>query len=117
MADVNSPKDVGQRILQACEAIKWSQAQLAKESKITPASISQFVNGERMPSTPLLRKIAIALNISVDYLLTGEEPQPKAAEQREATVLYRSFKSLGKKEQDFVKKQIEMLKDNSSRKE
>ena len=52
---------------------KISTAQLAKTCHVTPSAISQIEKRKRKPSIDLLRKIAAALNTTVDDLL---EPDP-----------------------------------------
>ena len=47
---------------------KMSQEELAKKAGIPNTSICKFENGEREPAFENLRKLAIALEISADYL-------------------------------------------------
>ena len=54
------------------EALKlrgMSQANLAKEAKMSEQTISYYANGERQPNTDVLIKLSKALNVSADYLL------------------------------------------------
>lgn len=41
----------------------WSQAELARRSKITPQQISYYVNGEREPSKDNIKKLARAFDV------------------------------------------------------
>lgn len=50
-------------------SLKYSQKTLAKKIGISPNFISLIENCKRLPSLPLLYKIAIALDCSTDYLM------------------------------------------------
>ena len=60
---------IGRRIQRARESHSWTQAQLAVATGLQPAAVSHFETGQRMPNARNLRKLAIALNCSADYLL------------------------------------------------
>ena len=45
------------------------QDELAKEAGISRQSLSKYENGERLPAVDVLHNIAVALNISADYLI------------------------------------------------
>jgi transcriptional regulator with XRE-family HTH domain len=66
-------KEIGQRIRASCRDM--TQSDLARQTKITNSSISKFVTGKRKPSHNSLCKIAKVLNVDVNYILTGENPQ------------------------------------------
>lgn len=54
------------------EALKlrgMSQAGLAKEAKMSEQTISYYANGERLPNTDVLIRLAKVLKVSADYLL------------------------------------------------
>ena len=46
-----------------------TQTELAKQSSLTPAAISQFESGTRKPSFDTLSNLADALKVTTDYLL------------------------------------------------
>lgn len=46
-----------------------SQSQLAQEASLETTSISHFESGSRKPSFDNLRKLAVALRVTTDYLL------------------------------------------------
>lgn len=50
-----------------------SQRQLAQLCNTTEASLSRYVNGERMPKPEILSNLATALGTTTDYLLGREE--------------------------------------------
>lgn len=49
-----------------------SKASLAKQTGISPASITYYCNGEKMMSLSNATKIASVLGVSLDYLATGQ---------------------------------------------
>ena len=49
--------------------MKMSKSELARRLKVSPACITQIENGKRLPSLPMLMKIANVLNQTPDYLL------------------------------------------------
>lgn len=51
----------------------YTQRQLAMRSCCTEASISRYVRNERTPSLKILKRLAIALGVTVDELLKESE--------------------------------------------
>lgn len=60
---------IGQRINFLLSHNRMTQRELADRAGITPVSICRYINGERIPNSKALAKIAVALNIDTDYLL------------------------------------------------
>ena len=52
-----------------------TQVQMAREVGVAPATIQKYITGECLPSMTKLIKIASALNVSIDRLVTGKEEQ------------------------------------------
>lgn len=42
---------------------------LSEEIKVTPATLSRYLSGQRTPDLPYVVKIAIFFNVSIDWLL------------------------------------------------
>ncbi len=61
--------DFGARLKRILEQRNLSQKELAEMSGTTGATISRYVNEDRIPNADFLLRIAEALNVSVDYLL------------------------------------------------
>ena len=57
------------RVKRTREMRGLSQADLAKKTGLQPAAVSHFETGQRSPSFDNLRRLADALEVSVDYLL------------------------------------------------
>lgn len=92
-----------------------SQSELAEKSGFQPSAISHFEAGRRAPSFENLRRLADALNVTIDYLLGRQSdplPAGPAAEQ-----LFRDYKNLTSKDQETLSSFAKMLADkNNSRK-
>ena len=57
------------RLQIAMEVRGYNQAQLAERIFVTRSTINGYCNGYRTPNCDLLRRIAIELDITTDYLL------------------------------------------------
>ena len=57
------------RLKTAIESLDISQAELAKKTGVTEATISNYINAKKMPQLSVVEKIADILGLSVDYLL------------------------------------------------
>lgn len=64
---------VGRRIALKRTEKGITQTDLAKAIGVKPASVSQYETDDRNPSYEKLRKIANALDTTIDFLLVGEE--------------------------------------------
>lgn len=60
---------VGRRIKQLREQQGWTQSELARKAVMSQAAISQFEEGNRLPSMQALEKIAGVFQMSVSNLL------------------------------------------------
>lgn len=112
MAKEVSAKAIGNRIKLAREHLNYTQAKLSTEANITPAAISQIESGDRIPSTPVLRKIASVLKVSTDFLLgsTNETKLEDLVQDENVQKFYRGFKDLSSDDQKFIQQQMELLK-------
>jgi transcriptional regulator with XRE-family HTH domain len=103
---------IGLRIKEMRERLDYNQAKLASEAKITPAAICQIEAGDRIPSTPILRKLASVLRVSTDYLLGNtDEPELRDLLQDEnVQKFFRGFQNLSPNDQEFIQRQIDLIK-------
>ena len=88
-----------------------TQARLAREAKVTPAAISQIESGKRVPTVPVLHRVAGVLNVSLDYLI-GQSHQSQIedmAQNSEFLAFYRKFQELSKKDKEQISDQMEFL--------
>jgi transcriptional regulator with XRE-family HTH domain len=53
-----------------------NRAELAREAFISPSALSQYVRGKSTPSLEVLVQLATVLDVSLDYLVFGEQIAP-----------------------------------------
>ncbi|KUO40381.1 MAG: hypothetical protein AVW05_03705 [Hadesarchaea archaeon DG-33] len=109
-------KALKNRIIEARERKGINQAKLAQEAGITPAAISQIENGHRVPTIPVLHRIATVLGVSMDYLSgkTDESEVQDLLQHENAKAFFRGFQSLDSEDQETISKLIEFLKNKES---
>lgn len=64
--------DIGNRITELRKRLGWTQEELAEIADLTPQFVSYAESGKRAMRPENLLKLSKALNVSADYLLTGE---------------------------------------------
>jgi transcriptional regulator with XRE-family HTH domain len=70
---------MGEKIYRARTQRRLSQAELAERTGVTQAAISRLESGEQdNPTATVLRKLAITLGMSMDYLAGLYEEAEKA---------------------------------------
>ena len=69
---------LGERIGALRRARGLSQAELARRLKISASAMGMYEQGRREPSAQTLVALARELQVSTDYLLTGEAANPTA---------------------------------------
>ena len=109
---------IGRRIKETREKLGFNQAKLALEADITPAAISQIESGDRTPSTPILRRLATALQVSADYLLgsTDKSELKDMLQDQSVQKFFRGFQDLNETDKQFIQKQIDLLRSQSKTK-
>ncbi len=65
-------KEIGQRIIERRKTLGLTQEALAEKADVTTQFVSYAESGKRAMRPENLMKIASALGVSTDYLLTGE---------------------------------------------
>lgn len=71
---------VGERIKKRRVEIGWTQDQLCQKAGISKGFLSDLENDKRSVSAENLLEIARAMNVSLDYLMTGKASQEKPTE-------------------------------------
>lgn len=66
--------EIGQRIYTRRKQLGMTQEQLCEMAGTTPQAISNYERGERELKASTVVKIAEALHVSCDWLLTGRDP-------------------------------------------
>jgi len=84
-------EQLGDRVRRLRKALDWTQDQLATAAKVSKSFISEVESGASQPRGPVLVKIAAALQASIDYLMTGQEPAMQVAKPIEIPKELASF--------------------------
>lgn len=71
-------KEFPQRLKELLKAKKASQRELAEYLGITQQAVSFYCSGKNYPDGDYILKIADFFGVSVEYLLTGYQPEEKA---------------------------------------
>lgn len=115
MNEEPSPSDIfRQRLRDAREMRGYKQEKLAERAGVPPTTIAHFEAGTRKPSFDSLRKLAIALEITTDYLL-GRVDEPDLAQ--EGDPLFRDVAKLSGNDREIAKDFLKMLAERSSKKD
>ena len=77
---------VGERIKARREELGWKQDDLANKAKISKSFLSDVENGKRNVGADKLLDIARALNLSLDYLMTGKSAEKGKPAQQEVQI-------------------------------
>jgi len=96
--------EFGERLKNARVRKGLNQDQLASEMKLTQASISQFEQGQRMPTPANIEKFAEVLGVSKDYLVGKEHGE------FERVKLMRNIKSLSPESVRKINDIVEMIR-------
>lgn len=107
------------RITEVRSSKGLTQAQLAEKAGVTPAAISQIEGGHRVPTIPVLHRIASVLDVSIDYLI-GKTDQPELEDllqNEDIKTFYRGFESLDSNQRKVILENIEFLKSRKKEKE
>jgi transcriptional regulator with XRE-family HTH domain len=81
---------IAKKIKALRESVNWSQAELARNAKVTSAAVSLIEKGDRIPSLEVCRKLAKALNVSTAEI-TGETSLSSEEINDEAQVFFRQY--------------------------
>ena len=84
---------LGSRITDLRKVKAWSQSQLAEKVGISYAQIGRYETKGSQPSAEVLKKIAEALDTSVDFLINGNTEDKANAVLNDAEVI-RYFKEV-----------------------
>ena len=68
---------LGARIAVLRRSAKLSQAELAKQLKISPSAVGMYEQGRREPALDILANMAEIFEVSIDFLVTGKAATPQ----------------------------------------
>lgn len=108
---MNDEKSIlAQRIIERMAILNINQSDLAEKTGITRAGISQILNSPRMPTVPVLRKIASTLGVSTSSLLgVSEENEVEEAikENPDQLAFFRNYQNLKPEDREMLEKIME----------
>jgi len=103
--------EMGQRIHSKRKSLRFSQEELAEKAEISKQTVSRAENGQRELGARNVMRIARALELSADYLLTGEHVD------KDSFILNKKIENLTDRQyrflEEFVRNYIVMCEDDS----
>jgi len=102
---------IAQRLKQLRMQTGLSQKEFAEKVKIAYAQYNRYERGDNTPNAESLSKLADALNVSVDYILEGEEKNAAMAnfEDKALLQLFNDVENLKKEDKEFIKQVLSDL--------
>lgn len=98
-SDMPQKNKLGDRIVELRKSKAWSQTQLADKVGVSYAQIGRYETKDAQPPAQVLKKIAEALDTTVDYLLNGNTEDKAKATLVDAEMI-RYFKEMDTLPQD-----------------
>ena len=90
-------ENIGERIQDKINECKTSQAELSRKTGLSTTAISNYIKNNRIPKTVELYKIALELNTSMEYMITGKEQiQQLRIDEKELLELYEKLTDINK---------------------
>jgi len=115
MSDETTPSQIFiERLREARKLRGYNQEELAKRAEMPATTIGHFEAGSRKPSFESLRKLAIALDITTDFLL-GRVDKPELTQDGDP--LFRDIGKLSGNDREIAKDFLKMLAERSARKD
>jgi transcriptional regulator with XRE-family HTH domain len=103
-----------ERLKSAREMRKLTQNELGQRANLPATSIAHFEAGSRKPSFDNLRKLAVALGITIDYLLGREVESSVVEDTTNGDTLFRDIKKLSAQDLELAKQFLKILADRNN---
>lgn len=103
--------EFGQRVRQRREGVGMSQEELAKKIALKSGkqTISRWEQGKSEPSLTEAKRIAEALNVTLNWLVDGEDPAPTAMSEPPLGYVLMSSQEVIDMQRKLIKQQAEEL--------
>ena len=88
--------EFGKRLEQLMKDAKVTNTEITRQLNLNKNAIGNYKNGQ-IPNAAIIIDISNFLGISIDYLLTGKEPEELTPEERNLVNLYRLADERGKR--------------------
>jgi transcriptional regulator with XRE-family HTH domain len=72
---------IGRRIATAREKLRMSQDEMARMLKVSKGAVGQWEIAYTLPRPARMKRLADVLGVSMEWLLTGDEPEEKVRAQ------------------------------------
>lgn len=70
ITDAEARVNIGDNIKALLKTKGWSQGELARQSNESAMNVSRIINGVNLPNAAILARLAEALEVSTDYLIS-----------------------------------------------
>lgn len=115
MPDETTPSQIfSERLKEARKLRGWNQEELGEKAGMPATTIAHFEAGARRPSFESLRRLAVALEITTDFLL-GRVDKPELSQDGDP--LYRDIGRLSGNDREIAKDFLKMLAERNARKD
>ena len=98
---------IGSIILQLLEIRGMSQKELAKQLKIAPTTLNGYIKERHEPDSATLKAMASTLNVSVDYLLGGNDTETEL--RKDEYFLVSAYKNFDGWQKEIVMEQVKLI--------
>jgi len=102
-------KEFGKRIVQLRKDKGMSQSDLAKKAGVSYAQIGRYETKGAQPPAEVLKKIADALNTTVDFLVSGSKDEKAKAALNDAMLLqqFKEVERMNEADKSTIKRLID----------
>ena len=109
MHDAALRKEFGARLKALRKQKNWSQKELAAKVAIRFQQLNKYESGLNVPPADMLVKLAHTLDVSVDYLLTGNPMEDSPLASSRLFKRFQVLEHLNQDDQDTVIKIIDAM--------
>lgn len=109
MQDSSIRKEFGQRIKQLRKDKGWTQKELGNKIGVTYAQLNKYEGGTNAPPLDKLHALASALEINVDYLVTGNLSDNLPLHNTRLIQRFQELESFSPEDQETVIKLIDAM--------
>ena len=101
--------NLGKRVVELRKKKGFSQSELARQVGISYAQVGRYETKGAQPPAEVLKKIADALNTTVDYLINGDTDEKAVSTLKDAELLqqFRAVEQMDEEDKVTVKKLID----------
>jgi transcriptional regulator with XRE-family HTH domain len=101
--------DLGKRVIELRKKKGFSQSDLARQVGISYAQVGRYETKGAQPPAEVLKKIADALETTIDYLINGDTDEKAVSTLKDAELLqqFRAVEQMDEEDKVTVKKLID----------